>query len=241
MSNVKTIIMIIIRALCIILFPLSYLVDELSGELTYFTVQSNIFVLVVMAVFIVFDILKLLGKNIKPPKFMYVIKLVSTTAICITFIIYGVVLTPVLFINNSAYVVFSYSSIVMHQVIPIVAVVDWLLDETDKKFSFGFTPVPMVFGVYYFIFTNIAEKCGATYPQWRDGKVEMENFPYFFLDYYDYGWFDIKFGESILDIKLGVAYWIIIIAVLFAVISILLILFKNLTFKAKLKKQLVNE
>ena len=231
MNRKKTITMLILKLLCVILFPLSYIIDpEFSGEITFFTVQSNLFVLVMMIIFSIYDILKLQGKFITTPNYLYKIKLVSTTAISLTFIIFGIVLTPILIRDGRPDVVLSYSSIVMHQFIPLVAIVDWILDEHEEQISFYFTPISVSFPLYYFIFTLIASNCGVTYPSYANGVAFRDNVPYFFLDYEKYGWFRID------GYNLGVAYWLVIITLGVLLMSFLLILIKNLQFIYKNKK-----
>lgn len=239
MSNKKTIIMLILRAICLIIFPLSYVFDpKYSGEITFFTVQSNILVLLVMIILSIFDILKLSGKFIEIPTFVKRLQLVSTTSISLTFIVFGIILTPVLIIDDLQRVVLSYSSIVMHQIIPIVALLDWILDEPDDKISFGYTPIALCFPLYYFIFTLVVSHLGVTYPTYENGVKIEGKFPYFFLDYETNGWFEITPAESFNDYKIGVFYWLVLILIILSIMSFLLILLKNLQFYFKCKKQL---
>ena len=231
MNKTKTIIILALRILCIILFPLSYIVDkEYSGNLTFFTVQSNIFVLLVMLTQSIFDVLILSGKITKMPKFLKRIKLVSTTSISITFIVFGIILTPVLIKEGLPEVVSSYSSIVMHQIIPLVAIADWILDAPDKKISFGYAPLALTFPLYYYIFTLIVPLFNIKFKSYENGQTIMSNFPYFFLDYEKNGW--VRFdGEY-----MGVVYWLIIIILFDILVSAFFILIKNLQYK-KSKKQ----
>ena len=231
MNKTKTIIILALRILCIILFPLSYIVDkESSGNLTFFTVQSNIFVLLVMLTQSIFDVLILSGKITKMPKFLKRIKLVSTTSISITFIVFGIILTPVLIKEGLPEVVSSYSSIVMHQIIPLVAIADWILDAPDKKISFGYAPLALTFPLYYYIFTLIVPLFNIKFKSYENGQTIMSNFPYFFLDYEKNGW--VRFdGEY-----MGVVYWLIIIILFEILVSAFFILIKNLQYK-KSKKQ----
>lgn len=231
MNKTKTIIILALRILCIILFPLSYIVDkEYSGNLTFFTVQSNIFVLLVMLTQSIFDVLILSGKITKMPKFLKRIKLVSTTSISITFIVFGIILTPVLIKEGLPEIVSSYSSIVMHQIIPLVAIADWILDAPDKKISFGYAPLALTFPLYYYIFTLIVPLFNIKFKSYENGQTIMSNFPYFFLDYEKNGW--VRFdGEY-----MGVVYWLIIIILFEILVSAFFILIKNLQYK-KSKKQ----
>lgn len=230
MNKTKIIIMLILRILCIILFPLSYVFDPTySGNLTFFTVQSNIFVLLIMLTESIFDILMLTGKIDKLPKFLSKIKLVSTTSISITFIVFGIILTPVLIKEGLPEVVTSYSSIVMHQIIPIVAIIDLILSKPTEKISYGYTPLALTFPLYYYIFTLIVPLFGIHFKAYENGETVMSNFPYFFLDYEKNGWLRFD-GEY-----MGVIYWLIIIILFELLVSAFYIFIKNLQFKKQNK------
>lgn len=233
MFNKKTLIMLILRAICLIIFPLSFFIDpNYCGEITHFTVQSNILILVVMVIFSLFDILSLLGKHFEIPKFLMRLKLVATTAITVTFVVFGIILTPVLLMDGLSKVVLSYSSIVMHQVIPLIALLDWIFQETDDHFGYGNAPIALGFPVYYFILTLVlANFSNVTYPTYFNGDVVDSKFPYFFLDYQTNSWFKITPAEHISDYKIGVFYWLVFISIIISLISFLLILVKNLQFR----------
>lgn len=233
MSDKKTIIMLVLRAICLVIFPLSYLIDpRYSGQITHFTVQSNILVLIVMVIFSLFDILSLLGKHFEIPKLLLRLKLVATTAIAVTFIVYGLILTPVLISNNLQSAVLSYSSIVMHLIIPLVSLLDWFFQETDDHFGYGNAPIALSFPLYYLVFILlIINFTNVTYPTYINGIRVESKFPYFFLNYETNSWFKITPGETFADWKIGVFYWIVLIGILVAAISFLLILIKNLQFR----------
>ena len=238
MAKKKTIIFLILRLICIILFPLSYLIDpKYSGEITFFTVQSNLLVLFVMIAFSMFDILKLSGKFVSHPDFLYKLKLVSTSAITLTFIVFGIILTPILIIDNLSKVVLSYSSIVMHQIIPIIAILDFLLDDENQMLKYRYAPITLAFPLYYFILTLILSKVGVTYPSYKNGQCVDAKFPYFFLDYEDNTWFKIIISNNIDETKIGVFYWLVLILIIIISISFLLILLKNLVIYTRNKKQ----
>lgn len=230
MKDKTRILLIIIRIVCILLFPLSYVFDPTrAGEITFFTVQSNLLVLITMLISCIYDILSLSGKFIEKPSFLYKLKLISTASIFLTFIVFGVILTPIIIKEGRPDVVLCYSSIVMHQIIPIVALVDWCLDTGEEKLSLAYTPLPLVFPLYYFILTMILSNLGVTYPSYENGVQVEAIVPYFFLNYKKYGWFRID------GINLGVAYWLVILAVAISTASFVLLLIKRVI---DLKKKL---
>lgn len=233
MSDKKTLIMLILRAICLVIFPLSYIIDPTySGEITHFTVQSNILILIVMVIFSLFDVLSLLGKHFEIPKLLLSLKLVATTAITVTFIVYGLILTPVLISNNLHNAVLSYSSIVMHLIIPLISILDWIFQETDDHFGYGNAPIALAFPLYYLVFILLTINfTNITYPTYVNGVRIESKFPYFFLNYETNSWFKITPGESLGDWKIGVFYWLILIGIIVTLISFLLVLIKNLQFR----------
>lgn len=244
MNRTKTIIILIFRAICLILFPLAYLpisfFNKYVGEITFFTVQSNILVLITMVILSLYDILALSGKFIVTPKWVKRLKLVSTTSITLTFVVFGIILTPVLFNEGQQAVVLSYSSIVMHQFIPLIAIIDWFIDDPDETIHFGNTPISLIFPLYYFVFTLIVSNLGVTYPSYKNGQTVRDDFPYFFLDYKENSWIQITPGETIMDYKIGVIYWLIIMTIILSFTSFMLILAKNGQYYFKNKKAIKN-
>ena len=244
MNKTKTIIILIFRAICLILFPLAYLpisfFNNYAGEITFFTVQSNILVLITMVILSLYDILALSGKFIVTPKWVKRLKLVSSTSITLTFVVFGIILTPILCIEGQEKVVLSYSSIVMHQFIPLVAIFDWFLDDPNDSIHFGNIPIALIFPLYYFIFTLIVSSLGVTYPSYENGQTVQEDFPYFFLDYKENSWFKITPSENFVDYKIGVFYWLIVMVIILSFTSFMLVLAKNGQYYFKNKKAIKN-
>lgn len=69
MNRSKLITSIVLRFIAIFLFIISFF-DKYVGTIFYFTVQSNLLVILVFLVLNIFDILKLCGKFISTPKIL---------------------------------------------------------------------------------------------------------------------------------------------------------------------------
>ncbi len=226
MSNRRRIIFIILRLICITLFITSYLFDyKYAGKPTFFTVQSNAFALVIMFVFTVYDILILSKKNICIPSFLYKFKYIATVSISLTCIVFCFLLTPLLVIQSRADVSLAFSSISMHLIIPIISIIDYLLDGFDKRMKLYYLPLSLTFPLYYLGFAYVASSLGVKFQDYVEGKEVLSKFPYFFLDYEKYGWLTID-GS-----KIGVIYWYIMIIIDIMVISLILVLVKNYLIK----------
>lgn len=228
MNKTKLITFISLRFLAIFLFIISFF-DKYVGDLLYFTVQSNLLVVIVFLLLNIFDILKLKEKFLPTPNFIYILKYIATVGIFLTFLIFGLVLTPlILFKTEYPFYVLSISSLSMHLIIPSIALVDWIINDYLKEIKLSSFLLPISFPLAYFIFTMIASVLGVEYPGFF-GVDGTSHVPYFFLDYSKYGWFKISVNNNTLE--LGVFYWVIAITLLVALISFLLLLIKFLKFK----------
>ena len=89
-------------------------------------------------------------------------------------------------------------SILCHGVVPILAVCDWLVNvqcyRHKKSDLFWSISTPLA----YFVFVMIASLSGVEFGY--GAKV-----PYFFLDFYQYGWFNLG------SFPMGVFWWILIV------------------------------
>ena len=172
---------------------------ERSQQLLYYTVQSNIWVGIIFAIFLVYDIMAYRkgGEDIIP-NWLRTTKFAITVAITLTCIVYNFVLYPSSLHTDEPTNPFRICSIFTHIIVPILAVFDYFKFDhimKTKKITFLWglaTPL------YYFPFAIICANLGANF-----GKGQK--FPYFFLDYELNSWFELGGG------KIGVFYWIIML------------------------------
>ena len=100
-------------------------VAETYVSLLYFTIQSNIWIGVTCLVGLV---LMLTNKPIKNA--MYLIKLIFTVSITLTGVVYCTLLAP--FMGEQAY---SFSSTLLHVVVPVVAIADFLVYDYSGEYK----------------------------------------------------------------------------------------------------------
>ena len=178
----------------------------MSGGTTflYFTIQSNITIIAITAIFLVDAIGVLRGNEPYNNQILLHIKLCFTVAITITFIVFVTLLAP---ITGVAYF-FSYSNFCLHIIVPILAILDYFLFDSDIKIGKASFLVGTAMPIYYFFFYLIGRGAGFTY-------LNGDKAPYFFLDFEKYGWFSVS-NEGI-----GVFYWIIILLVFAALLGLM--------------------
>lgn len=160
----------------------------------YFTVQSNI-TIILMEAFFAFDALRqMLGKKSLSNHVLYLIKYVFTVAITITFLVFAFVLAPTL----GADYLLSYGNFSLHFIVPILALVDFFIFNHDIKLN----KVNCLWGlgmpIYYLIFFFIGIPFNLKY-------IGNDPAPYFFLNFEKLTWFSFTSNGP------GVFYWILIL------------------------------
>ena len=192
----------------------------MSGGTTflYFTVQSNITIVAITAVFLIDAISILRGNSSFNNQILLHIKFCFTIAITITFIVFVTLLAPLVGINYF----FSYSNFSLHIIVPILAIFDFFMFDTNIKIKRISFLAGIVMPVYYFFFFLLGRAIGFTY---LNGDIA----PYFFLNYEKNGWFTISSNG------LGVFYWVIILLAFAAGLSLLFLFLMKLRQKRKLQ------
>lgn len=167
-----------------------------TGTFMYYTVQSNIFAMATAAVTVVFELRRLGGHEI--PAAVQFLRLLSSIAITLTFLVFSLMLTPEMLMNGNGDYLKSPSNIFVHNLVPIGAILDWCLFGSAKKLKRAAAFCGMVPALLYVCYVYLCVGLGIRF-------AEEALVPYFFLDYKTYGWFSLQNG-------LGVAYWIVILA-----------------------------
>ena len=121
------------------------------SSLKYFTTLSNIFAALVSVVYTVFLIFALKGRREGVPHALFILKLMSTAAVGVTFLVVIVFLGP-LFGFASMY---RGSNLWYHLIVPLICILDFAFIERIDKVSFRetlFCMVPVfIYGMGYLI------------------------------------------------------------------------------------------
>ena len=193
---------------------------------TYFTTLSNVFILVMLSVFLLKDINHKNKSNI-----LYLIKYLATISISLTFFVFLFILAPANpdgFI--ASYALYNYGSLCLHFITPLFAIIDFFLFdykyESRKIHSIIATIPPIVYVMYVIILSTLGIR-------WKG-----MNAPYNFLNYKSkVGWFGInlsEYGETSLGI--GVFYMILILLILFIFLGIMFLKIKDKMNSRKIGK-----
>lgn len=169
----------------------------------YYTVQSNIFVMLIAVLALVFEIRRLKGREIGPAVYLW--RLIGAVAITLTFLVFTFMLIPSIVSKGDGDYLFSPGNLCVHNLVPIMAILDWCLCGSMRDIKQGRIYLSLLPALFYCIFALIRSSMGLT--------IGGNHVPYFFLDYKLYGW--LGFGKP----GLGVVWWILIIALMLVGIS----------------------
>ena len=125
------------------------------GMLRFFTVQSNLFAGIVSLIFAIKEIQNLRGKTSELSKRMYVLKLMSSTAVGLTFFVVFAYLGPITPYGVPA--LLMNANLFLHLIIPVLSILNFVCFERTDKLKFrnsfwGILPT-VLYGIYYL--TNV--------------------------------------------------------------------------------------
>lgn len=210
--DIVSIVLRIIVVACAVLGILSGNSSEFMSEshmMMFFTVQSNIWIASVCAVFLVLTVVgRLKGKPVIP-QWLYAIKYMFTICITLTFLVFVLMLSGTLGLEY----LLSANNLMLHFIVPLAAIADYAICDVEFVGKPRHVWLSIVMPLYYCIYVFLCVRAGRLFynPQAADevsdvvlapgsGKV-----PYFFFDWEQLGWFRIS------EKGLGVALWIIIL------------------------------
>ena len=118
----------------------------------FFTVDSNILMGIVSLIFIIYE-KKLLKNKIKEiPKKVYILKLIATSGISLTFITTSFFLAP----TYGFYAMFNNSNLLFHLVVPVLSIITYIFFEKhDNKYKYAILGIIPMFLYSIFYTTNI--------------------------------------------------------------------------------------
>ena len=233
MNKNKTIKKIIIELIAIIasIYGMSKLI---TGPImfTYFTIISNIFIVVMLMISLIKDCINILfNKNIILPNYIYTLKYLATVYIAVTFLNYLLVVAPTNregFINS--YLENGAGSFCVHIITPILAIIDFLKFDYEYKSERKHIYMVTIFPSIYFIGIMIASFLGVT---WDNGMCV----PYNFLNYKaTTGWLGLDLTQVNSEtIGVGVFYVAIISVFAYIGVGILIIFLRKFSKKSNKK------
>lgn len=165
-----------------------------SSVFFFFTVQSNIFIILMALVTLCNEVYSWIFKKSFMNQIILYVKFVATIAITITFIVFFTMLAPLL---GPDYLL-SFNNFSLHAIVPILAIVDFFLFDTDINLTYPRSSMGAIAPLCYVIFVYIGVPLNFQY-------AENTKFPYFFLDYETNGFLFEK--------GFGIIMWILVLII----------------------------
>ena len=222
MYLLKAITKILIKAALIIIGVLGIVLTALSTAFMggasvffFFTVQSNIFIMLMALIFLINEVVVLITNKGFINQTLLHIKYVATIAITITFIVFFTMLAPLMGVDY----LLSFNHFSLHAIVPILAIVDFFLFDKDIKLTYKSSLLATISPICYVIFVYIGAIFKLKYS-------ENLYYPYFFLNIDTNGFFFEK-GT------MGIIPWIIILLSFIIGLGCLFCLFMKLRQKVK--------
>ncbi len=184
--------------------------------LTFFTLLSNVMVIVSMCSRLV----QIHGGKkddvLYGGEFLRAFRFITAVSILVTFLVFLLLLAPTSSLGFiGAFLDNHCASIAMHLIAPVCTVIDYIVYDPAIIGKGRVVPYSTMFPISYVIFAWILGRCGY---KWPGCQLVM---PYNFLNYEaPCGWFGFRpdtIDETTLGV--GVAYMIVILAAVFALIG----------------------
>lgn len=114
----------------------------------FYTVDSNILIGIISLIFIIYEN-KLLKKEIREiPKLIYILKLVGTSAISLTFLTTAIFLAP----QYGFYAMYNNNNLFFHLIVPLLSIITFIFfekyDYKSKHALLGIIPM-FIYSIYY--------------------------------------------------------------------------------------------
>ena len=121
--------------------------------LQYYTVQSNLLMGLVAAVYMVYDVLVLTDKVKVIPKWLSLLKLTFTVGVSVTLFTVVFYLAPIT--GKNFITLFVNSNLFYHLLVPVLAIITFIVFEKCNDIKLSLTPICLIptvlYGIYYTI------------------------------------------------------------------------------------------
>ena len=99
----------------------------------FFTVQSNIFIILMAFLFLGHEIISLFTKKYFVNQIILYLKYVATVAITVTFLVFFTMLAPLMGMDY----LLSFNNFSLHAIVPILAIIDFIIYDVDIELTYN--------------------------------------------------------------------------------------------------------
>ena len=139
-------------------------------SLRFFTVLSNLFVMFVGVIILVYNIKNAINDKYEFPKWLISLKYVATTAVSLTFLTVVVFLAPMFAMAGKGYFsLFEHNNFFMHFLTPVLAFTSFVFFERNQKLPFKQTWLAILpTTLYAIVYTIMVVFVGEANGGWAD-------------------------------------------------------------------------
>ena len=194
---------IIFRSILIVIIITGVLLTAIKdgvfhfNTMLYYTTLSNVFVLIITSLLLfrtIMDFSKL-GKS--GSSTIYVpLHFVALVDIMITFLVYWTLLVPSDIKLRGSEMIFSYSNLAVHLIVPLLFAFDYYMFSRPKSISYKIIFYTWIFPLCYLVLALILGFSNHKFGTRDDGSIIR--FPYFFIDFDEQGYFIILWVMGII-------------------------------------------
>lgn len=139
-------------------------------SLRFFTVLSNLFVMAVCFMIIIYNCKNIICDKYEFPKWLVVLKYIATTAVSLTFVTVVVFLAPSFEIIGKGYfTLFEHNNFFMHFLTPVLAIVSFVFFERNQKLPFKLSWLTIIpTALYAIVYATMVVLVGEANGGWVD-------------------------------------------------------------------------
>ena len=152
------------------------------GVLAFYTLQSNILVIVLFIMLIIRTVIGLREDTLGDVGYFSRFEMVCVINIMLTFLVYWVLLAPRVFMMVDDFPIWTYANLAVHGFTPLLCLLDYILFTQPGHLKYRDVYYVCIFPLFYLIGTSIAGLMGYVYFISADDGLPIR-FPYFFYDF----------------------------------------------------------
>ena len=139
-------------------------------SLRFFTVLSNLFVMIVCFMLLIYNIKNIVHDKYEFPKWLITLKYISTTAVSLTFLTVVAFLAPTFAVIGKGYfTLFEHNNFFMHFLTPVLAFTSFVFFERNQKLPFKQTWLAILpTTLYAIVYTTMVVFVGEANGGWAD-------------------------------------------------------------------------
>jgi len=167
------------------------------GILAYYTMQSNILAIILFGMLTVRTAMGLREGRRGSAGYFARFEMICTVDILLTFVVYWVMLAPMMFTMGEEYSMWAFDNLAVHGVTPLLCLLDYILFTQPRHLKYRDLYLVSTFPLAYVALTSLAGLLGYVYHVSQADGLPVR-FPYFFYDFDRIGLFSFVYIGALL-------------------------------------------